>query len=636
MKQCRWLLTLLVLITAASTFAQDVARGQRWEKPFTTNTQFNWTTSKLCVQFTSPSAQVYTGLGYWDSRATTDTFKVRAAFNETGAWSWLLTNDTGCVSTSNITSAISGSFNVTADTTGLPLFANGPVRTNGHYLIYSGNSAPFHWIGDTAWAGPHLAPIATWQTYTTDRKNKAFSVIQVAAPIALGALTHVDNGAPPFYDPAGGGACNTGPLPRAVCLPNAAFWTAWDAHISDINAKGMLASVIGLYKRTDESNNWPTLSDSDGYARFIASRLAGNYTTLAPGFDEVPNVGVGDFTTGCSNVVPGTENQACRAREIGTAIKQAILMKTSINAPRTAPPLSALVTHHIGGGCPSGGDGSTCVVDQWLSTFHAETWLDFDLVQSGQGLNCHPTIGQQEDCIAIRSSLRMLRLYNLATAKPVINGEPIYDNNGVKSCGVPNSRYDEIHGRQTAFNTLLSDGGAGFTYGIGGTWDWGGFSSCRTVAQSLAAPSSTQIGKLKTAFSTLPWQRLVPDCQVWGTACTDIKNNEQTGATQHLKRMYASDSSGLFAVAFLPIGVTDSSLKLNLDNLPGFSAAAPWKSVWYNPRASCTCNATAVFVSGTTWSFNRPNSTVDWGLILRNTNSIPTLGVAACAPVDCP
>ena len=630
MKQCRWFLTVLVLITAANAFA--VARGQRWEQTITTNAAFTWTTAKLCVQYTSPSSKVFTGTGYWDNRVGgVDQFKLRAAFNETGTWGWTLLYDAGCIQAFNITGTTNGSISVTGDLTGNPIYANGPVRVDGsgRFLVYSGNAVPFHWIGDTSWGGPHRSTSAAWSTYLTNRQTKGFSVTQVAVPTGQNTggtnpLVDADNGATPFL----GAGCTTAPLPRAACLPNPLFWQQWDAHIADINAKQMLASIIGLYKRTDEAGSWPTVADSQGYARFIAARVAGNYTTLAPGFDEVPNAAVGDYTTGCANANP---NQACRAREIGTAIKQAILLQTTINAsPRTGTPLSALVTHHIGGGCPGGGDGTnSCVVDQWLSSFENESWLDFNLVQSGQGLNCDSA---QEVCIARRSSTRMLRLYNIGPVKPVINGEAIYDN-----AGSPNANYGEMRGRQTAFNTLLS-GGAGFTHGVGGTWDWGGYFTGRTVAQSQAAPSATQIGKIKIAFSTIPWQRLVPDCQSWGALCTDIKNNEQTGSAAHLKRMYASDSSGQFAIAYLPEGVADSSLKLNLDNLPGFTNAAgtTWRTQWYNPRAGCTCSANAINSGGTTWSFNRPSNTVDWALFIRNSSSISALGVGACAAIDCP
>jgi hypothetical protein len=652
MKQCRWLLTILVLLTTASAFA--VARGQKWEQAITTNTTYTWTTAKLCVQYTSPTGKIFTGTGYWDNRTGgVDSFKLRAAFNEVGTWNWTLLNDVGCVSTANVTSPLVISavpISVTADATGNPIYANGPVRVNvtGRYLVLSGNASRFHWVGDTSWAGPHRATLATWQAYTNDRLNKGFSVIQVASPLGAGAITHADNGAAPFYDPAGTTICNTGPLPRAACLPNPAFWSAWDAHIADINAKQMYAVVIGLFKSIDGNTNWPTIANSQGYARFVAARVAGYYTALAPGFDEVPysTIPVGDFTTNCANIVPGTENQACRARAVGTAIKEAILLQTSINAsPRTGTPLSALVTHHMGGGCPSGGDGtSTCAADAWMSTFHAENWLDFSLIQSGQGAPNNCTLGQQE-CIAIRSTKRILRLYNLATVKPVIDGESIYDNFGFKpnstctgSFGTANPEYGELRGRQTAFNTFLS-GGVGFTHGVAGTWDWGGYVTCRTVSNGTTALSSTQLGKLHAAFGTLPWQRLVPDCQQWGTACTDVKNSEQSASASILKRMYASDANGLLAVAYLPAGVSDPSLLLNLDNLPGFTNAGgtTWRTDWYNPRAGCTCNATAINGGGTTWSFTRPSNAVDWALIVRNSTNIPTLGVNACtAPADCP
>ncbi len=100
--------------------------------------------------------------------------------------------------------------------------------------------------------------------------------------------------------------------------------------------------------------------------------------------------------------------------------------------------------------------------------------------------------------------------------------------------------------------------------------------------------------------------------------------------------MYAVDSVGRLAMAFLPIGVSDPSLKLNLDNLGGFTGVSPWVSVWYNPRSSCTCSATAISNGGTTWTFTRPNSAVDWALIIRNTNFMAGLGVGACVSADCP
>lgn len=653
MTRTRLLLFLLTLTMTAAAVAQDArARGQQWDKQINSTAQHNWITTKLCVQYTSPGGlKVYTGLGFWDSRTgSADAFRIRAAFDEIGTWSWTLIASPGCVATGTF-SPLNGTVNVSADTTGLPLYATGPIRTSGHYLIYGGGApiAGFQWMGDTSWGGAHLATAAAWSSYTLNRKNKNHTVIQMSAPLSGNGAPTNASGARPFFNPAGGTACNSGVLPRAACLPNKAFWDAWDVNINNVNANGMLAVVIGLYKRMTETGTWPLIEDSRGYARFVSARVAGNYTALSPGFDELP----GRFQTldsGCEINDPNTVNQACRARQVGFAIKEAVILQNTIDAPspRTGTPLTALATHHIGGGCSDGFEGTDqCLSDLWLSRFQTEGWLDFQLIQSGQGLNCAAG-WSQERCLTNRASQRVLRLYNNPTVKPVVNGEAIYDQTGYQAknvnCaqgiyGTLNANYDAHRGRQAAFNTLLS-GGTGFTHGIAGTWDWSGGVTCRTVNEGTNRQSSVQMGKIRQLFSTLRWYRLVPDCQLWGQACSDVKNADQTTLLEDRRRMYARDSNGAFAVAFLPdnLGVTpfDGSLRLDLNDLVGFTPAAPWKTEWYNPRRSsgnggpCVCTATATLISGTTYQFNRPYA-ADWGLVIRNTNNIPGLNVPECA-----
>jgi hypothetical protein len=662
MTRNRFLLFLLTLALTVGAAAQDVrARGQLFDKQITSTAQHPWSTTKLCVQYTSPSpsSQVYTGVGFWDSRTVNgDIFRIRAAFNETGLWNWTLINNAaaGCVSTSTF-SPPNGTINVSADATGLPLYATGPVRVGatGHYLVYSGAATltGFQWMGDTSWDGPHLSTLPAWQSYTQNRQSKGDTVIQVSVPLGMGVVADI-SGNTPFYNPAGGTGCNTGPLPRAACFPRKAFWDAWDQHINDVNVKGMLAVVIGLYKPVNDAG-WPTLADSKGYARLVAGRLAGNYTALAPGFDELParTQTIDEINCDAANPI----NQACRARQVGIVIKDSILVKAAINAPapRLGEALTTLVTHHIGGACPDGGDGTAqCLSDLWLSRFQTEDWLDFQLIQSGQGLNC-PS-GAQEVCIANRSSQRVLRVYNnTVKIKPVVVGEAIYDQfgfqlvKGVTNCaavpspvyGTSNANYTAYRGRQTAFNTLLS-GGTGFTHGIGGTWDWNGTFTCRTVSEGTNAPSSVQLGRIRQLFSTLRWYRLLPDCELWGQACSHIKNADQATVPDDLKRMYAKDSNGAFAVAYIPDSGTtayEGSIKLDLADLSAFTITAPWKTEWYNPRrpsangGPCVCTASVASVAGTVYTFNRPYQ-ADWGLVLRNTSNIPGLGVPACGTPD--
>ncbi|MEA2600126.1 MAG: hypothetical protein QOF89_1118 [Acidobacteriota bacterium] len=656
-------LTILFAASPRDAAAQDTTtRGQRWEKTITTGGgTYNWISTKLCVQYTSPTSQVFTGLGFWDDRPLSggDTFKVRAAFNETGQWSWQLlgSSNPGCVATTGFFPQ-SGTIQVNLDVTGLPLYSTGPIRVNSNkrFLVYSGAPvlSPFLWIGDTTWFGPHRSFLSpAWDNYLTERKNDGFTVIEVSVPLSSSGQPVDVTGRKPFGTYSGGTftpCLDTVVQPSSACFPNKAFWDYWDQHVNAINAKGMLATVIGLFKRATGNAGWPDVADSQGYARWIAARLAGNYTTLAPGFDELP-----DRTQAVTDPCTGTvNNQACRARAVGTAIRDAILLQTTINAPapRLGTPLTALVTHHIGGGCSDGLDGTPpnqCLADYWLDKFQTEAWLDFQLFQSGQGGNC---LKQQLACLIERSSKRPLTLYNHPTAtKPIINGEAVYDQFGFEggASGCPKSPpdygpaaafYGELRARQTAFNSLLS-GSVGFTHGIGGTWDWNGYWTCRSQTEGLNAESSNQIGRLVQLFQPFRWNRLVPDCQAWGTTCTHVKNAGQTTDAQELKRMYSRDSLGTFAFAYLPDGAGvagyDNSLKLDLSDLSAFTVGSPWATDWYNPRrplasgGPCVCTATPT--GSGPYTFTRP-ATGDWGLVIRNTTSWPTLSVPQCNPPD--
>lgn len=331
----------------------SIARGQRWSQTVTSTVSYAnaWLSTRLCVQYTAPSGKLYTGLGYWDQplSPTSDQFQIRAAFNETGSWSWTLIDATGCAPSSSFTVPSNRTINVGLDATGLALYQLGPLRLSSslglanRFLVYSGAGTltPFVWIGDTSWSGPYLSFLSSWQNYTANRQSKGFTVIQTAAPLA--PTTDV-TGRPAFVSTAGGSAaCPAGTvLPSSACWPNKAYWDYWDSHVNDVNAKGMLAVVVGLFKRVDGSTNWPAVADSQGYARWIAARLAGNYTALSPGFDELPGRSKTFTEPGCGGVSGTAVNQACRARQVGTAIRDAILLNTTINAsPRAGDPLTA-------------------------------------------------------------------------------------------------------------------------------------------------------------------------------------------------------------------------------------------------------------------------------------------------------
>ncbi len=635
----RWLpptaLALLLLLPAAAGAQSTIARGQPWEQTLTSTASYAgaWLSTKVCVQYTSPSSPhtVYTGLAFWDAPngSASDFFKIRAAFNETGPWSWALVAGTGCAPPGNFSPNM-GSVTVNPDATGLPLYQYGPVRVGStkRFLVYSGAPilTPFVWIGDTSWSGSYISNVSTWQSFTLKRMQEQFSVIQTALPAVDGGIAADVTGRPAFVTtPGGATACPAGTvLPSPACYPNKAFWDFFDRHIADVNAKGMLAVVVALFGPVDDLTNWPAVADSQGYARWVAARLAGYYTALSPGFDGLPARGKSFTEANCGGVSGPALNLACRARMVGTAIREATPENTTVG------PLTALVTHHMGGGCSDGLDGSTpatqCLADSWLAQFQNETWLDFQLFQSSQGDNCGSSLAPKPaiECVAGRASQRPRTLYDAAMIKPLVDGEAIYDQFGFRKPQVPDPLYVDYYGRLAAFYTLLS-GGAGFTHGIAGTWDWNGYYTQQPVATGIGAASAVEIGAIGQLFAPFRWNRLVPDCQPWASACSHIKNSDQATLPAESKRVYSRDSSGLFGVAYVPgsSAAPLSSVTLDLSDLASFSPnlGAPWSTEWFDPARSCYCTATA---SGSgPYTFSSPKSNADWALVIRNTTSFP-------------
>lgn len=90
------------------------------------------------------------------------------------------------------------------------------VSANGRYLQHS-NGTPFLWIADTAWELPKQLTMSETETYFQNRKNKGYSVIQLAAIGGNGGWSYASKqtGTVPF----------TGGNPAQ---PNAAYWSYMD------------------------------------------------------------------------------------------------------------------------------------------------------------------------------------------------------------------------------------------------------------------------------------------------------------------------------------------------------------------------------------------------------------------------
>ncbi|HXO19684.1 MAG TPA: DUF4038 domain-containing protein [Thermoanaerobaculia bacterium] len=504
---------------------------------------------KLKVTFSQLGQSSFTSYVFWDGGST---YKFRTAFPASGTWSWSVTCEAGCSGTGFSPSSSSVTVASYVDPNPSdpnPLYTHGllQVGTSGltafHYLAHN-DGTPFFWLGDTTWDGPVRATSTQWTTYLADRKSRRFAVVQIALPVdtmrTCGLQPTDASGFQPFTK-IFAGCSSSDPIPNSCWRWNPAFWQAFEKKVQAANDQGMAVTIVGLMERLIEGCNngqgYPTLNDSKIYARNIASRFSGNHVVFSPGFDRKPDVALSTCTASSSALT-------CRMRTIGQEVKNA--------APRH------LVTNHWAGTADAVAD---------MEPFQAESWLDFQLFQSGQAKNS----STQLQTLTQRAREIPATLWPFTPLKPNVNGESIYD--GGNGGAAP---YNAYRARQTAYLSLLS-GAVGYTFGVQGVWDWGEYGS--DYLTGMARPSNTQMQYLGALFRSGAWQQIVPE--------PSRIQNQAPDNRQDLKMVLSRDVNGAFLVAYLP---GNPSIKISLSGLP----SVPRNGVWFDPRTSVSYTATGV------------------------------------------
>src|SRR5690606_7805539 len=213
-----------------------------------------------------------------------------------------------------------------------------------------------------------------------------------------------------------------------------------------------------------------------------------------------------------------------------------------------------LITMH-----PQGGSNSAT----W---FHNDDWLDFNMYQSGHGQKDNPNYEVTE------------KLYQLSPVKPVLDGEPAYEDHPI-NWKPEEGWFDEFDSRRAGYWSMLA-GACGHTYGNHNIWQmWlpqrEPISKARTPwTQALDYPGAFQAGYMKSFFESLDWQKIVPK--------QNIIINEPNGSGKELTAAVASDRS--FLLAYTPYG---SNFTLDLKELSGKEITISW----FNPRIGETVTA---------------------------------------------
>ncbi|MFC3199452.1 glycoside hydrolase family 140 protein [Parapedobacter deserti] len=289
-------------------------------------------------------------------------------------------------------------------------FSHGKLMVDGsnRHLMFE-DGTPFLYFGDTAWELFHRLDKAHTETYLENRREKGFTVIQAVVLAELDGLnTPTPAGLTPLKD-------------NNPTLPNEPYFEHVDWVVQKAQEKGLFIGMLPTWgDKVDKQ--WgvdPEIFDKKNafaYGEYLGER----YRTS-------PNV---------IWIIGGDRSGGGKNYEIWDAMARGIKSVDNVH----------LMTFH-----PLGERSSA----EW---FHGTDWLDFNMVQTGHA----------QRSFAIYKRL-FLPDYHRTPTKPIMDGEPRYENHPVNWAPDVFGWFDDADVRQTLYWSILS-GGFGYTYGCHSIW----------------------------------------------------------------------------------------------------------------------------------------------------------------------
>ncbi len=288
------------------------------------------------------------------------------------------------------------------------------VSANGRFL--TSNGKPFFWLGDTGWMMLEKLNRTETEKYLEDRRLKGFNVIQVMLLHALSSTT-VDGDSALINKNVAFPKILQGE--RSDGTTKGGYWENLDFVIDLAARKGLYMALVPIWGSNVRAGQ-VTSKQSEVYAGFLAQRYKSKTNIIWMNGGDVR----GDDSIKIWNTIGKT------------------LKKLDPNH---------LITFH-----PFGRTRSS----EW---FHNESWLDFNMCQSG-----HRDYRQDTASAGHRYGEDNWRYilddYNKTPVKPTLDGEPSYE-------GIPHGLHDTLQAKWTdndirryAYWSVFA-GACGFTYG---------------------------------------------------------------------------------------------------------------------------------------------------------------------------
>lgn len=421
--------------------------------------------------------------------------------------------------------------------------ARGPLRVHrsGRFLEHR-DGTPFLYLGDTAWELLHRLTREETERYLENRRARGFTVIQTVALSELDGLrTPNAYGHFPLRD-------DDPRRPDVRSGPDNDYWDHVDWVFRRAAEKGLYLGFLPTWGDKVVRLQWgkgPEVFDAAkalAYGRFLGRRYRGT-----------PNL---IWILGGDR--PAVHDESGRDdRPIWRAMARGL---------REGDGGSHLITYH-----PYGGRSSS----DWL---HAEPWLAFNMTQSGHARR------DDENYDFVMAD------YLLTPAKPVLDGEPRYENIPV-AFDPRNGHFDAYDVRQAAYWAVLS-GGFGHTYGCHEVWQmWAPGREPMLEPripwfEAIELPGARQMLALRRLLLSRPFTGRVPDPRL-------LKRRHQGTGADHVAATRARDGS--HAILYLPTG---KPVEINLGQL-GLRGGGTRtiRATWFDPRTGVATHLEDIVVT---------------------------------------
>lgn len=434
------------------------------------------------------------------------------------------------------------------------------VSDNKRFLVTTDNQ-PFFYLADTAWELFHRLDRKQAVEYLDKRAAQRYTAIQAVALAELEGISDPN----PYGDLPLTDKDPTKPAVTPGSDPsNQQAYDYWD-HVEYIvdqaNARGLYIAFLPSWgrwavtrpDRPGQDENIFNARNAQAYGEFLGKRYGRKGIIWVLGGDRT--------ATGFENT--------WRAMARGIAI--GVSGKEDYDA--------VLMTFH-----PRGGETSS-------TNFHDDTWLDFNMHQTGHGL-----------AEKTESAAKIAKDYDRTPTKPVLDGEPLYEDHPLAFRARDYGYSFDAHVRQRAWWAVFA-GGAGHTYGNHSVWQM--YAPNRRPIngpllswnEAIHRPGADQMRHVRNLIESRPYLSRVPDASLVADALS--------GAD----RIVGTRGDG-YAFIYSAQG---RKFTANLGKISGDRVKA-W---WFNPRTG-TVQAGETFDNRGTREFTCPAEGFgsDWVLVL--------------------